>query len=328
MPLAASQMKGTGRRRTRHRNKYPNASMTSTMKCSPVMKTKETPVGKGSCYTAKILTTIRDAYNKNHAKELMIKVKDPEKLRNALRERLTQCKGEKEDCWLTEIKDSALRQNLDRYVFAPDKPKEWSTNPNEWLTNFDIIKVLEPYETAYPQFKFMGASPIDFDTTLSTTKQCVERSLCHFSLKSWIKKGKRKFGVVFNLDKHNQPGSHWVSLFIDVDEKIIFYFDSAGNRIPAAISAFVKRVSKQAQQDLNTRMTFTQNYPKVHQYKNTECGVYSLFFIIVMLTGKVNEEDDNAVPMSLKAKLDLFKKQKSTISDDMVARYRNIYFND
>jgi hypothetical protein len=297
------------------------------MKCNPVMKTKETPVGKGSCYTAKILTTIRDAYNKNHGKEQKILAKDPEEMRDELRERLTQCRGEKEDCWLTEIKDTALRENLDRYVFAPDKPKEWSSNPNEWLTNFDIIKVLEPYETAYPQFKFMGASPIDFDTRLSTTNQCVERSLCHFSLKAWTKKGKRKFGVVFNLDKHNQPGSHWVSLFIDVDEKMIFYFDSAGNRIPAAISAFVKRVRIQAKQDLNTDMKFTQNYPKVHQYKNTECGVYSLFFIIVMLTGKTNEED-SVPPMSLKAKMDLFKKQKSSISDDMVARYRNIYFND
>jgi hypothetical protein len=32
---------------------------------------------------------------------------------------------------------------------------------------------------------------------------------------------------------------------------------------------------------------FIQNYPKTHQYSNTECGMYSLFFIITFLIGRI-----------------------------------------
>ena len=35
-----------------------------------------------------------------------------------------------------------------------------------------------------------------------------------------------KIGVIFNLDKHDQSGSHWVAMFIDLENKFFFYFDS------------------------------------------------------------------------------------------------------
>ena len=33
------------------------------------------------------------------------------------------------------------------------------------------------------------------------------------------KQGINKIGVIFNLDKHTQPGSHWVALFIDGEKR-------------------------------------------------------------------------------------------------------------
>ena len=58
--------------------------------------------------------------------------------------------------------------------------------------------------------------------------------------------GKNKIAIVFNLDRHDQPGSHWVSLFIDLECKFIFYFDSAGNPIPEEIKVLKDRLIKEA----------------------------------------------------------------------------------
>ena len=37
------------------------------------------------------------------------------------------------------------------------------------------------------------------------------------------KEGKTKIGMVVNLDKHNKSGSHWVSLFIDLNNDQIYF---------------------------------------------------------------------------------------------------------
>ena len=50
---------------------------------------------------------------------------------------------------------------------------------------------------------------------------CVWKDLCKFSLQKEINKGFKKI-MIFNLDKHTGPGTHWTS-FIDVTDKFIFY---------------------------------------------------------------------------------------------------------
>ena len=34
---------------------------------------------------------------------------------------------------------------------------------------------------------------------------------------------KKKIGIVFNLDKHNQPGSHWVALYTDLKANQVYF---------------------------------------------------------------------------------------------------------
>jgi len=290
---------------------------TKRMICSPVVQKISV---KNSCYTPKILFTIRDAYNKDHAEEDRIRENNATKLWQILNSRFVQC--QKEDCWLNEIKDLSLKKRIDRYIFAPDKPYEWQKNPNEWLSNFDIMNVLEQYEQTYKHFEFIGPTPIDFDTVVNGS--CVQNELCDFQLKDHIKKGRTHIGIIFNLSPHTSSGSHWVSLFIDVKERVIFFFDSAGEKIPDEIKAFVDRVTQQAQEIDGHKYEFHQNYPKEHQMGNTECGVYSLFFIITMLTstsplvkGKI---------MNMKQKIHLFKHR--TIRDKYIEKYRSVYFND
>jgi hypothetical protein len=294
---------------------------TKRMNCSPAVNISV----KNSCYTPKILLMIRDAYNKDHSEKDKIAESDPEKLWNILNSRFVQCS--KEDCWLKELKDPELIKKIDRYIFAPDKPFEWKKNPNEWLSNYDIMNVLEQYEQKYKHFEFIGPTPIDFDEVVGG--RCVENELCKFSLQENIKRGKKQIGIIFNLSPHTSTGSHWVSLFIDVNERIIFYFDSAGESIPSEINTFVERVQKQIEENGNGhKYTFYQNYPKEHQMGNTECGVYSLFFIITMLTSMspMTKKNNKQQKMTMRQKINLFKKK--TIPDKYIEQYRNIYFND
>ena len=212
-----------------------------------------------------------------------------------------------------------MRKKLHEYVFSPKKPQSWLKNPNEWLSNFDIEKVIKQYERKYPNFKFIGTTFIDFDTQLENG--CVEPLLCDFELKSYIG-NKNKIGIVFNLDKHYQGGSHWVSMFIDLEDKFIFYFDSNGTPIPRQMKKLVNRIISQGKElDEPIDFKFYQNSPMVHQYTNTECGMYSLFFLITMLTNKINNKPFHNV----KDKIFLFKKKR--VSDKNMTLLRNIYFN-
>jgi hypothetical protein len=300
------------------------------LNCSPIIESNRAT--SSTCYTKTHLFNIRDEYNKNHPANTHILGDDPVYIWNQLKNRLT-CASE--DCWLKEIKDESLRNQIDNLVFAPDSPPEWNANPNEWLSNFDILDVLSQYEKAYSNFHFIGPTPIDFDTRLKKRNyMCVENSLCHFELSREIENKKNKIGIIFNLDKHNQKGSHWVSMFIDLEYNFIFYFDSTGDRIPKEINALKNRIIKQAKMlSSPLKLDYKDSFNVHHQMKNTECGVYSLFFIVTMLTGDCKCENlsghykfKNRNKMEFDDKMDLF--QKGRIPDKYIEKYRKIYFNN
>jgi hypothetical protein len=287
------------------------------MNCSPLINGKcKIPI-YGSCFTDDTLNTIRLSYNKHnpddtipniHGKPLWLKIKN----------KLTRCN--KEDCWLNEIKNPRLREKIDKMSFAPDKPSEWSSNPTEWLSNIDILDVLAQYETAFPHFRTIGPTPIDFDTRIFVYGKCVWEELCTFSLSKYLEKKVTKIGVVFNLDEHHEDGSHWVSLFIDLEYKFLLYFDSNGDIIPKEIHDLTKRIIKQGRRN-GMKLKLYKNTLE-HQKRNTECGMYSLFFIISMLTGKVPDGH-------LKTKQDKINYfTESRIPDDFVFKFRNQYFNE
>jgi len=296
------------------------------MNCSPAVKGKT--MNKITCFTKEVLYQIRDSFNKHHPNKKIIS-KDPKKVWIELKSSIQNC--DKEDCWLKEIENYNLRKKIDDFVFAPDQPPEWKTNKNEWLSNYDILNVLQQYEKTYSDFHFIGPTPIDFDTRIPEENTCVWEELCKFSLKQQIDKGFYKIGIIFNLDKHDESGSHWVSLFIDVNDCILFYFDSAGESCPEEIKRFVERVIKQGNQ-MKIPFEFYENHPTVHQMGNTECGMYSLFFIITMLTSECNEKlcekqsEGGNVIQTKKEKIDFFK-NNGRIPDKFVEKYRSIYFN-
>ena len=280
------------------------------LNCNPMVT--NTKISDETCITPEVAGKIKTEYNK-HNPEKHIVSDAPDQILYDLRERLPTCSSE--DCFLKQIDDVSLRKQISDALFAPNKPASWKKNKNEWLSNNDIFDVLRQYEETYPKFKFMDSNYIDFDTKLYGDT-CVEDKICKFNLDEYPTK--TKFAFVFNLSKHTMPGSHWVSLFVDLENNTIFFMDSAGDPIPDEVMALVKRIQDQAKVPLK----FDQSYPMEHQYGSSECGMYSLYFIITMLTGKTSS---GAKLDCNNKKIRYFKKHR--VPDAHVEKLRNKYFN-
>jgi len=274
------------------------------LNCSPENKEKEY-----TCYSDSDLNKLKEMWNIRHP-DKPINTTDSKQIWQQLKEYYASVCN-KETCWVRQMtKNTKMEQEL-LDAFAPESPKEWNKNPNEWLSSIDILKVMNQYEKKYKCFDFIGPSPIDYDTH-KLYGECVWEELCHFNLKDQIQKGHTKVGVIFNLDPHYKGGSHWVSLFINIKKKTIFYFDSAGEPIPEQIKKFVDNVIVQGHKlSVPINFKFDQNNPVEHQYGNTECGVYSIFFIIHMLEDKITGH-------YLKTHM---------LKDEYMQQFRNIFYN-
>jgi hypothetical protein len=276
------------------------------LNCSPYSKNKNK--NNFTCYTSDFLLKLKKRWNQRHP-DVNIQTNDPKKIHEQLSVLLNSI-CDNELCWMKQISNEEKNEKWDEF-FSPKMPIKWKKNPNEWLSSVDITNVMQQYEKAYPCFSFIGPSPIDFDE-MENAKQCVWDELCHFQISNFIKDKKKKIGIIFNTDKHDKSGEHWISLFIHIPKKYITFFDSVGNTSPAEIKHFVKRIQKQGL-ELNPPIHFTydENHPVEHQYGNTECGMYSLFFIIHLLEDKLSKE--------------YFKTH--ILKDKYIERYRTIFFN-
>jgi len=322
MPTKKYKLKYNSKRNNKNNKKNKLYAKNKTMKkmnCNPSVKGKTSI--QDSCLTDPILIKLKDSYNKHNINTPILS-EDPKQIWIDLRNRMTRCS--KEDCWLDVITDENIRNKISEMLFAPKQPDEWKTNPNTWLSNYDIFDVLKQYEEKYKNFKIIGPTPIDFDTRpVEMNGKCVWEELCTFTLENYLKNGKKKLGIVFNLDKHNSSGSHWVSMFVDLDDQFIFYLDSAGNKMPLEVEKFAKRIIGQGLK-LHPRMHIHlyENCPVEHQMGSTECGMYALYFIITMLTNETEEK----IFKNYTEKIRFFKDKQ--IPDKYVNKYRKIYFNE
>lgn len=281
--------------------------------CSPTPSNDPTtaPVSTDTCYSSSALTKLKSAWNARHPDE-PVTTNNPTEIWDFLRRQMSRvCKNEA--CWLRKLlitEDNGNNRILLKHTFAPPAPKEWIKKPNTWLTSVDIENVMKQYEHAYPSFMFLGPTPIDFDKKMSDG-ECVWNDLCSFNIGNMMKRGKRYFGIIFNTDPHNKSGSHWISMFVDVKKSFIFFFDSTSDDIPKEVQALADRIIKDARAlTPSIALTLIVN-KKDHQYKNTECGMYSLFMIVSLLTNRLTLDD--------------FAKKR--IPDQQMEQFRKKYFN-
>lgn len=278
------------------------------LNCSPKNKNKHKNTDY-TCYSNSDLYKLQDMWNARHP-DRQIKTKNTKQIWILLKEYYANICN-KESCWVRQMTKNSKQEKELLDAFAPESPKEWNKNPNEWLSSIDILQVMNQYEKKYKCFDFLGPSPIDYDAHKLYGK-CVWEELCHFNLEKHLQKKHNKIGVIFNLDPHYKGGSHWVSLFINIKNNTIFFFDSTGEQIPPQIKKFVNVVIEQGKQlPTPINFKFDQNYPVEHQYGNTECGIYSIFFVIHMLEDKITGH-------YLKTNI---------LKDEYIENFRKVYYN-
>lgn len=198
-----------------------------------------------------------------------------------------------EEAWLEHARiraDVGLRARLES-AFRPAHPSAWLRDPHAWLSNLDIQAVMQQYEALLMKthgFRFMGVVPRDFEArSAGASSACVSDAICRTHVADLWRQGVRKFGIVFNLDKHTEQGSHWTSMFVGIDPSETlgdrygaFYYDSLGRPPPAEMRRFAARMRRECNQ-LGAGRAFRVQHNSVRkQYANTECGIYSMFFIV------------------------------------------------
>ena len=262
-----------------------------------------------TCYADDDLLKLRSMWNSKHPDAIIASKKAPI-IWKALEKNLSNvCNNEL--CWLEKpFVNSDIGKRIKEASFAPMQPVSWKKNKNEWLTTIDIEKVMKQYEERYPHFEFLGPSPIDFDHKHGSG-ECVWDEICECDVCEKYNNNKRKLGFIFNLDPHYKGGSHWVSMFVDLDHNFIFFMDSNGESIPDEVRDLMKRIKKQAKEGLSKKLRFIDNAPMEHQYRNTECGIYCLYTLITLL-------EEKKKPQTIRRK---------RIPDEEMEKFRNIYFN-
>ena len=318
---AELSLENGGTRRLRRRGHHTRKKWQSA-KCSPAVSGKT--VHYNTCFTPAVMSQIKDAYNAAHPAD-KITTDVPADIWRHLKAKFAGCDDEM--CWLDKLGNASLKKKIEEQLFAPKSPSSWKHKPNEWLSNIDILAVLKQYETANKHFKFIGPTAIDFDTVLHAGK-CVTDDLCNFELQDYISDHKTKIGIIFNLDKHDESGSHWVAMFIDLEHHFLFYFDSACNPVPPEIKKLTARILEQAKA-AHTPLHYYDNQHITHQRTNTECGMYCLFFVVTMLTGEIETEQNGhkrTLRLNPAKRRNLFLRKR--VPDKYVEKYRKVYFNE
>lgn len=248
------------------------------MYCSPKAKSKS----KKACSNLDDLLELVKAYNSKYTgSPIQIEGSNEENILSELENKFKDvCKDNSDSCWIEQpfIKDNPEIYNRLAKNFRPIKPQSWLKNSRQWLNTYNILDVMKQYELVHTDFVFAGVFPIDF----SKNDVCSIYDSCNFSIKKMQEDNKKRFGFVFNLDRHNEPGSHWVSLFGNIDPSSpqfgMCYFDSGGNKPLNETLIFMKYISKQIQGKHIIKYNHVQK-----QFKNTECGVFSIWFLALCL---------------------------------------------
>ena len=260
----------------------------NSMKIKGKQKTKKRKFIKESCLPADELVNLVKAWNKHYKEDQISLNQSYQILYSELKSKFN---GDSEIFWfendiLKNILDISKIDELKNKYYKPLAPEKWHDNPSQWLSNFDIEAVLERYEDKYPEFKSYGATPIDF--AQKSGNYCLINSICNFTIKDMIAKNKNKIGIVINLDKSGQSGSHWIALYVDLTKSEINFWDSVATEPPSEVVDLMNKIEKDINKNIGKiikEKAKIQINKTRHQYENNECGMYSLHFIISQLEG-------------------------------------------
>jgi hypothetical protein len=263
-------------------------------KCSPHIKRK-------SCVNKKLINEIAQTL------EINTKHGDVKTTMKQLKKKL----GNDTAKWARHkmmTKHKTLATTL-RRRHRPSSPKSWKKNAREWLNSSDIAKVMHQYHKRFKDFKFMGVHPRDFAKLNIPDTRHVNKP----DFKQWKSAGIRHLGAVFNMDNHDQPGSHWVACHISIDPSAkmygIYYYDSAGRPPPIEISDWMAAIKEKVSllPSVQGRDFEVRHNIERRQFKTTECGMFAIAFLTISMHGL---HDFDAICAEMGYDDDLYKLRK------------------
>lgn len=172
-------------------------------------------------------------------------------------------------------------QEIEKKLLRPSQPRDWINNPQEWLSNYDILNVINQYQSISAlKYKFLGVFSIDFG--LKKDGICLYSKHCNINLAKLLASNKIKYlGFVTNLSKASEPGTHWTSSFFVLDPTLPsyggYYYDSTASKMPKDLQPVFIDIKKQAEELFKKDFNIYINNKK-HQYGNNACGLFSIAF--------------------------------------------------
>ena len=130
-------------------------------------------------------------------------------------------------------------------------------------------------------FIFLGAVPID----------CHKLDYCstyNINFNKYKADGYDFIGVIPNLDYHDQSGSHWVAMFFNLKTGEAYFYDPTGHTYPKILTQVFDEFKKYCNSN-GLKYNLRVNNVK-HQRDGSECGVYSINFIVRLLNGETFDE--------------------------------------
>lgn len=231
----------------------------------------------GVCSTPEILELMRAFY-----KTLTGHNVSGSKVIEALKKEL-DVKGEA--CILKNSKFNEFAHNhgklavLQKYITETIKPVG-PRETNDWLNNHHIDQTFKLLEKTHPKFRRIPYQMIDFNTVRQA-----EETLSDINFVEEYKKGKRMFGCAINTDSSSGSGIHWFAFFVNLDVKpyTIEFFDSTGRQMDPRVREWAMTLKADLDK-AKLPVTLIENR-RVHQRENSECGVYTSFYVYARVNG-------------------------------------------
>jgi hypothetical protein len=254
--------------------------------CAP-SRFKEVLPSTGTCLTPNELAQVAVRLGASEADANAYSATNPKALAAKLRETLNTPTGH-EDRWLNMPQlrsDTQLLESL-RNAFRPEHPTAWLRDPRYWLSSIDIENVMQQYE-GHDGFHFMGVFPIDF-ATRRWNGACISEPMCRLNVRQMRAAGRTQLGIVLNMDRHDQKGSHWVGIYCGLNPSRrgrfgVWYYDSIADPPPPEAQQFMlglrAQVAAEMGNPLGRRFRVEHNTVR-RQFQNTECGIYAMLFIL------------------------------------------------
>lgn len=196
----------------------------------------------------------------------------------------------------SEIIGKDETEKIKKKIFKVSGP--WDSD--EWLSNSNIDGVLSQWKDVYPGYRHFCFKMNDTIKQLSISNEYKQRKM-------------KTFSIVVNTDNLSGPGKHWFCIFGEFmpnSNAIIEYFNSSGAKPSPEVHEWLVKTCYELTKFCNIKTSYVMVSNIELQKSNSECGLFSLWYIYSRLEG-----------VSYK-----FFANPESVTDDMMYEFRKYIF--